>query len=514
MKKLFCIILMFSLLFSGCSKDEKQEVKETAVVESDDWKYGGSIQLACVPVDTLNPLITKHASVSDFLSLIYEGLFECNADHTTVPVLASSCSASKNNTVYTVKLKSGIKFHDGSTLTSDDVVATLDYIFLYEGNYKSLKNNILLYHATSEDTVSITLKKPIADFANCLDFPILPAKLTGDDFLEENSNFRPVGTGMYRYDRAEDYKSIYLKQNSSWHNEKKPYISEVNVQILSDADTIIAAFDAGIIDVVTTSWTTPSDINLTSSIYNTFKTEQNRFTYVGINCACADFDTVEERRYLSSAVDGAQIADDIMLDNAVVAKAPLRDSVYFNIEDDSPKSSEKISKPKSDEDDSEVILLYNSDSKTKERLAHTLKYQLENKGYSVSLDAKPFDEYVLKVLKCEYDLYVGEINIDNSGNLDFMFGESRSAQNICAYRSEELYNFISNLNSATSKDSRAVVWNNFKKYYSETVFQIPLYFSDGCTYVNNQVSGELSPNLSKSFSGFENLYVNTSKNVK
>lgn len=511
MRKLLLLALCMCVLFSGCAKKEEiKEVSETSSVESDDWKYGGSIQMACVPVDTLNPLITRQASVADILSLVYEGLFETKQDQTVEPVLAKDYTVSDNNTTYTINIKSGIKFHDGSLLNSEDVVATLDYIFLYEGYYSALKDNIELYYASDSDSVSIVLKRPVADFVNCLDFPILPSGLAESSFVSDNSSFRPVGTGMYCYDRKDGYKNFYLKANPSWHREKKPYIENINVQILSDSDTIISAFDAGIIDILTTSWMNAAEMNLTSSIYNTYETQQNKFTYIGINCACADFDTLEERQYFKSCINIDTITKDIMIDSAVAAKAPLRDNVYFDLsDDDSSKISDKNDSGfPSKSKNGDVILLYNSDSSVKERVANAIKYQMENKGFSVVLDAQPFEEFVLKVQKCEYDLYIGETVIDNSGNLEFMFGKARSGQNICAYRSDELLTLISNLNTSNSKEARSAAWNNFKKYYFENVFQIPLYFSDGNTYVNKRISGELMPDLSNMLSGFENLYIN------
>ncbi|MBQ4526881.1 MAG: ABC transporter substrate-binding protein [Clostridia bacterium] len=517
MKRFFWTIALLAVFLSvltSCTDSKKTE-QVSGIEENDDWKYGGSITLACVPVDTFNPLITDHASVSDFLSLIYEGLFECMPDHSVKPVLASEYKSNNDNTEYTIKLKNGVKFHSGKTLTSQDVIATLDYIFMYDGQYSSIKNTILLYQAVSNDTLIITLNYPVADFVNCLDFPILPAGLLGDDFVDNNVNFTPDGTGMYKYDRMDDFKNIYLKANTAWHNEKgAPYIEEVNIQILSDADTIISAFDAGVIDLVTTSWKSPAEFNLTSSIYNTYSTEQNRFSYVGINSACAEFDTLEERQWLSISVNNEQITDDIMIGNAVVANSPIREGVYFN----QPKElSEKDAGTEStitapdfslDSDELGVVLLYNSDSKLKERIAQALEFQLENKGYRVTLDPQDFSSYKLKVLNCEYDLYLGEVNIDNCGNLEFMFGENRGGQNICSFYSEELSNSVSNLNRMNTKENRIVAWNNFEKYYLDNIFQIPLYFTNGCSYVNKGIYGELTPNLSKLLSGFENLYIN------
>ncbi len=526
MKKLICIILLMVLPLCGCSinNDKTEEGADSTATRIAD----GEIRLGCVPIDTLNPLVSVHASVCDFLSLVYEGLFEVMPDHSAVPVLASEYIASENNTVYTIKLKSGIKFHGSQPFGSDDVAATLDYIKMYGGKYSSLMSNVLSYETPSDETIVIKLINPVADFVNLLDFPILPSGLLPEAFLPATSSFVPNGTGMYCFDSKQDYKNIYLKINKNWHEtENTPLIKRVNIEILSDEETVISAFDAGAIDVLTTSWKPASEMNLTSSEYNIFETEQNRYTFVGINPGSAALDTVSERRALMDAVDSPTITQDIMLGGAVEAKFPLREGIYFNektkSDDEAVSKNKNDSLPKSGKKDEEasadnkqkekkepenpLYLLYNSESKTKERLAVALKHQLESKGYPVVLDPQEYSSYLLKVSGCAYDLYIGEVGIDNSGNLEFMFGQNRTMQNICIFSSPELATLISNLNRMTDKESRAVAWENFEKYYADNAFQIPLYFTNGSLMVAKRIKGSAEPNLSSLLAGFENLYV-------
>ena len=125
LKKITSLILIIILAlgaFQGCSSSEKNKEKKETKKET--ASYGGTLRLACVSVDTLNPVVTNHASVSDFLSLIYEGLFVLKADQTVEGVLAKDYTVSGNNTVYTIELKDNIRFHSGKIFTSEDVVLT------------------------------------------------------------------------------------------------------------------------------------------------------------------------------------------------------------------------------------------------------------------------------------------------------------------------------------------------------------------------------------------------------
>ena len=507
--KLISLMLAFILAFCACSHSTDSVSKDGS---SEDHKNGGTIKMGCVPIDTLNPLITNHSSIADFLSLVYEGLFAAMPDLSVKPILASEYVASKDNTVYTIKLKGGVKFHNGKNFSSEDVIATLSYIGMYGGKYSSVSDSISSFTAPSEDTVIITLKKPIADFVNSLDFPILPSGLGYGDFASPSLAFIPVGTGMYVYDSTVEYKNIYLKANTSWHNEqKRPHIDKVDIEILSDEETVISAFDAGAIDILATSWKNPAELNLTSDLYNSFSTEQNRLTFIGINDAVAAFDTKEERNAFVSVINRDKLCEDIMLGRAKATTFPIREGIYFNEEtaetDKAEKENASVNEDlKTIEKPSQIVLLYNSDSKTKKRLALNLKQQLDIAGYNTVLSGQPFDAYLSKVANSEYDLYIGEASIDNSSNLEFMFGEERSSQNICSYSAPELATLVSNLNRMSGKENKLVALENFKKYYLDNAFQVSLYFTNGEAYVTKRVSGELSPNLSNLYYGFENLY--------
>lgn len=508
MKRMFLVFLALVVLLSGCAT--KKETKQ-ATTDKTESKYGGILKMGCVPVDTLNPLITSHASVSDFLSLVYEGLFLANEDLTSTPVLASDYVASDDNTVYTVKLKNGVQFHDGKILDSEDVVATVNYITMYSQRYSSVVSSILLCQASDRYTVVFTLKEPVSDFVNILDFPILPAGLNGDAFSPANQEFKPVGTGMYKYRGTTAYKNIQLVANEKWHGNKgRPNIDKIDVEIMSDEETIISAFDAGIIDILPTSWRNFTDMNLASSLYNSFKVESNKFTFLGINTAAAAFDSPDERKLMSQYIDKEKLVSDIMLGGAQVAYSPVRENVYFNKKNDQSDDREKKTAVRDGLENSErteIYLLYNSDSKAKERLALALKLQLGAAGYSVILDGQTFPTYLERVLNCHYDIYIGEISADNSANLSFMFGENRNGQNICSYSEPELHVLVSNINRMNGKDNKSVAWENFEKYYNDKFFQIPLYFTEDYVFLSKRISGKLSPNLSSFYGGFENLYV-------
>jgi len=155
--------------------------------------------------DTLSQAVAKS---------FYQGLYGFDKDMKMVPVLAESHTASKDGLVYTVKLKSGIKFHDGTPFNAEAVKATFDRVTNPDNKLKryNLYKNIAKTEALDATTVRFTLKEPFSPFINTLAHPsgviISPAALAkyGSKGIAQN----PVGTGPFKFVewKATDYLKV------------------------------------------------------------------------------------------------------------------------------------------------------------------------------------------------------------------------------------------------------------------------------------------------------------------
>ena len=135
-----------------------------------------SLSVAIVADDhlALRPLELNHRDVVSLLNLVYEGLFEIDDNYQPQPKLAYAYSFSNDGRKVQVTLRDDISFHNGQTLTSADVVATLDYMLelagfdenldsevpvadrgLYYSTFYSIKS----WEATDDQTIVFTLRR-------------------------------------------------------------------------------------------------------------------------------------------------------------------------------------------------------------------------------------------------------------------------------------------------------------------------------------------------------------------
>ena len=155
----------------------------------------------------------------------YQGLYSFDKDMKMVPVLAESHTVSKDGLVYTVKLKKGIKFHDGTDFNAEAVKVTFDRVTNPDNKLKryNLYKNIAKTEVVDPSTVRFTLKEPFSPFINTLAHPsgviISPAALAkyGNKGIAQN----PVGTGPFKFVewKATDYLKV-AKFDGYW---KKGY---------------------------------------------------------------------------------------------------------------------------------------------------------------------------------------------------------------------------------------------------------------------------------------------------
>ena len=104
----------------------------------------------------------------------YEGLYGFDKDMKMIPVLAESYEVSKDGLVYTIKLRKGVKFHDGTDFKADAVKANLDRVTNPDNKLKRYglyNNNIAKTEVVDDYTARITLKTPFSPFIAQLAHP-------------------------------------------------------------------------------------------------------------------------------------------------------------------------------------------------------------------------------------------------------------------------------------------------------------------------------------------------------
>ena len=179
----------------------------------------------------------------------YQGLYGFDKDMKMIPVLAESHDVSKDGLVYTVKLKKGIKFHDGTEFKADAVKANFDRVTNPDNKLKryGLYSNIAKTEVVDDYTARITLKTPFSAFINNLAHPsgvmISPAALK--QYGSKDIAFHPVGTGPFKFVewKATDY--LKVAKNENYWKKGLPKVDSITWKPVIDSNTRGAVMQTG-----------------------------------------------------------------------------------------------------------------------------------------------------------------------------------------------------------------------------------------------------------------------------
>jgi peptide/nickel transport system substrate-binding protein len=212
----------------------------------------------------LDPVFTDANVDIWILTNIYSGLLAPTGDGKSVrPGLATEWSASADGKTFTAKLRPGTKFSDGSPITTDDVLWSLDRARDPKlGIWNSLLSSIESIRAEGTDTIVFTLKHPDPSLPAALatfNAAILPHKLfeatqgANDDEKSHSFAEHPVGAGPFMMTSWKLGSSMVLKRNPYYWGKDAagaslPYLDEIDLTIVPDDATRILQLKAGQVD--------------------------------------------------------------------------------------------------------------------------------------------------------------------------------------------------------------------------------------------------------------------------
>ena len=199
-----------------------------------------------------NPFNTTGSFLQPTQGVIYEALFYYNIARADKPrpVLGTSFSWNDDGTVLTVKIREGVKFSDGSPMTADDVVYSLNLV----SNNQALNTSGQVWTTAKVDdsTVTLTFPKPAFTLeAQILGRePIVPQAIWKDIAdPTAGTNDKPVGTGPYMFDQYTP-QAIVLKANPNYWGtgDEAPAVESVRYISLANADAATTALQQGVTD--------------------------------------------------------------------------------------------------------------------------------------------------------------------------------------------------------------------------------------------------------------------------
>ena len=286
--------------------DDKKDTAPAATAADLHCAVDDQTVVVCTADETPSVTARGHNAVAGSYcnNLTYEGLLALDADLAPQPCLAESFTyedQADGSVLWTFNLRKGVKFHDGTEMHAEDVVASLDEAKVSPdvASYANTYNNVT---AKDEYTVTMTTDGPSAallyDLCHHGNF-IVPKALIegGNDF---NSN--PVGTGPYKMTEWKISESLtFVAHEDYWGGA--PKIKTVIWKIIPEGSARTIALQAHEVDYV---------IELDSNDMNLVEEDKNltlmnidglSHNWLCLNNEVKPFDNINVRKAMNAAIN-------------------------------------------------------------------------------------------------------------------------------------------------------------------------------------------------------------------
>ncbi len=220
--------------------------------------HGGSLNEGIIGSPRfINPILAISDADRDLTALAYSGLLRATPEGSYVPDLGASYTVSPDGKLYTFILRPGVTFHDGSPVTADDVVYTVQ-----KAQDAALKSPLranwdgVSVEVVDQSTVRFTLKSAYAPFIENLTLGILPkarwSGISDEEFPFSELNAEPIGSGPYSVGSVSRSQSgipsTYTLNSFNNYALGEPYLGTLTIHFYQSEGALLTALQRHEVD--------------------------------------------------------------------------------------------------------------------------------------------------------------------------------------------------------------------------------------------------------------------------
>lgn len=285
---------------------------------------GGVFRYATLSdIGKLDPAVSFEADTQPLIELLFAGLVDYDAETgKVVPDLAERWEMSPDGKTYTFFIRRGVRLHDGSELTADDVVRTAERTFHPEtpspgGSFFSRLEGLDAYQSRKAQHISgvvaegtyvvrFHLVEPDATFLQVLALPFLrPVCKSAGDRYDPSFEQKLCGAGPFQLATWEPGRFLRLERFDGWYQPGKPYLDAIELRMPVPPLTQRFQLEKGELDYQR-EFTRPDVIYFrTHPEWSKYETSYIELSTYGelLNAQMEPFDDARVRRAVAAAIN-------------------------------------------------------------------------------------------------------------------------------------------------------------------------------------------------------------------
>lgn len=472
--KFTAIILLLCLLCS-CSNSPSDGTSSNSPDNSETAVE--TLNMYAIRENDLNPLLTVSESGRQLLYLVFRPLVTVGQNFDYSCILAETISPSADCSVYSVRLRQDVKWHDGSDFTSADVDYTISKIFEYAESSPYFENleNVNDCYRDGAYGYTFLLEDSDSGFPSLLNFPIVK-----NGSLDKKVS--TVGTGEYRLTEYKQFTSFTLESENG---------RCIKVSLLPDSQSAASSFKLGKIDLLKITSTDESS-HLSNNSKNYISSNTNKYTFISVNHNRTILSAPSLRRIIAKILSADAVINDLVPEYAVRADSFVNPSAYFATQNTAEygdikqaleelgyipdQSGVRVKEISGTERTLSFSMLVNSDNPSRVIAAEYIANLLGSYGFKVSVAKTDFETYCQALSSGDFDLALCETDISLNNDYTFLIGTD-GKMNFGRYSSESADNLLSAISTCSDKTRRVELLTELQSLFYTDMPHIPLWFS-------------------------------------
>jgi peptide/nickel transport system substrate-binding protein len=453
-------------------------------------KRGGTLRIShSNRIATLNVMTNSGVGEYPVMDMVYSGLTRIGLNNTVLNDLAESWEANDDATEFVFHLRPGVTFHDGTPLTSADVVATFKAILNPDvpASAKATLGMVESVEAVDDLTVKFTLKAPYADLPTATahaNARILSVAAVTGDLAELDTKVN--GTGPFMLETYDSARIVRLVRNPNYHDPEKPYLDAVEMHLFPDLAAETANFLSGDVDIMLTVQQADYQRIAESAGVEALRVPSGRYVNVVMRQDQPPFDDVRVRRAMAMSVD-RQLLVDIVLEGL---GRPAYDNILspeFKYAIDTPEiaydpeGAKALLAEAGYPDGLDLTMVASNRPAIRGQVAIAIKQMAEPAGFRIDVESMPHDTYLANVWM-QGNFYIGYWGMQSTEDETFnLLLTSNAAYQDTEWKNAEFDAAVAAGRSTVNEDQRAAAYRTAQELMLRDVPYVIPFFEDALT---------------------------------
>ena len=439
---------------------------------------------------------------------MYEGLTISDPDFNISPCLATSWDVI-DDTHIVFHLRKGVKFHDGSEMTAEDVAFSLKRA--YDGNYATPYMAAFDFQnseVVDKYTYKLALKYPSGTVFLVLAYPSVgitsKAAVTA---LGKNTSTACPGTGPYKYVKWNQGDNVELTKFKGYWGESEGS-NNLLFRIISETSSRVVEVETGGVDIAYDVSSTDVNRYKNDKDLKAYRKINTTMVYVGMNCTKAPFNDVLVRQAVAHLVKQDDLAKLVWAGQGSPATSVVCDSLYGYSKNTKLLSYDpqlaKSLLAKAGYPNGLKTKIWVRDQQIFSDAAEVLRNQLAKGGIEAEVKVVEWASLLKSVEKAELDIYIMSLGVATGdagdGLYRYFYSGSPFSSNTAFYKSQKFDDMVQAANREMNVEKRLKLVAEVQQFAVNEAPWVPLLNSESLFLASSKVVNlELYPHTYQYF---------------